>query len=143
MLLLTRVSGLTSGGENMENNNVENNMLNFEKDKNPQQTDTLSDERRVKVMSPSMLVFKRFIRNKLAVIGFIILAFMFLFSFWVRSSHRINRVIASIHLRRWRRSMLSLRLYPQDWKYLVRSDEYLAAMQATAKLSKERTFFCI
>ena len=41
----------------------------------------LSDESRVKVMSPSMLVFKRFIRNKLAVIGFIILAVMFLFSF--------------------------------------------------------------
>jgi peptide/nickel transport system permease protein len=41
----------------------------------------LSDESRVKVMSPAMLVFKRFIRNRLAVIGFIILAFMFLLSF--------------------------------------------------------------
>lgn len=41
----------------------------------------LDDARRVKVLSPGMLVFKRFIRNRLAVIGFVILLFMFLFSF--------------------------------------------------------------
>jgi peptide/nickel transport system permease protein len=41
----------------------------------------LDDARRVKVLSPGMLVFKRFIRNKLAVIGFGILFFMFTFSF--------------------------------------------------------------
>jgi peptide/nickel transport system permease protein len=41
----------------------------------------LDDARRVKVLSPGMLVFKRFIRNSLAVIGFGILLFMFLFSF--------------------------------------------------------------
>lgn len=41
----------------------------------------LDDARRVKVLSPGMLVFKRFIRNKLAVVGFGILLFMFLFSF--------------------------------------------------------------
>ncbi len=42
---------------------------------------SLSDERRVKVLSPSMLVMKRFIRNKLAITGLIILVVMFLFSF--------------------------------------------------------------
>ncbi len=41
----------------------------------------LDDSRRVKVLSPGLLVFKRFIRNSLAVIGIIILLFMFLFSF--------------------------------------------------------------
>jgi len=41
----------------------------------------LDDARRVKVLSPGMLVFKRFIRNKLAVVGLVILVFMFLFSF--------------------------------------------------------------
>lgn len=41
----------------------------------------LDDARRVKVLSPGMLVFKRFIRNSLAVIGFVILVFMFVFSF--------------------------------------------------------------
>lgn len=41
----------------------------------------LDDARRVKVLSPGMLVFKRFIRNKLAVIGFAIIVAMFLFAF--------------------------------------------------------------
>lgn len=41
----------------------------------------LDDARRVKVLSPGMLVFKRFIRSVLAVVGFGILLFMFLFSF--------------------------------------------------------------
>jgi peptide/nickel transport system permease protein len=41
----------------------------------------LDDARRVKVLSPGMLVFKRFIRNSLAVVGFGILLFMFLFAF--------------------------------------------------------------
>ena len=41
----------------------------------------LDDARRVKSLSPGMLVFKRFIRNKLAVVGLVILVFMFIFSF--------------------------------------------------------------
>ena len=36
----------------------------------------LDDARRVKVLSPGMLVFKRFIRNKLAVAGIIILGIL-------------------------------------------------------------------
>jgi peptide/nickel transport system permease protein len=42
---------------------------------------SLDDSRRIKVQSPSMLVFRRFIRNKLAVVGLIILLFMFSFAF--------------------------------------------------------------
>ena len=41
----------------------------------------LDDARRVKVLSPGMLVFNRFRRNRLAVVGFVILLFMFAFSF--------------------------------------------------------------
>ncbi len=41
----------------------------------------LGDEQRVKVLSPGMLVIKRFIRNKLAIVGSIIILFMFVFSF--------------------------------------------------------------
>lgn len=41
----------------------------------------LDDDQRVKVLSPSMLVFKRFIRNKLAIIGSFIIVGMFLFAF--------------------------------------------------------------
>ena len=42
---------------------------------------SLNDDRRVKVLSPGMLVAKRFIRNRMAVTGLVILGFMFVFSF--------------------------------------------------------------
>lgn len=41
----------------------------------------LADTQRIKVLSPSRLVTKRFLRNKLAIIGLCILVTMFLFSF--------------------------------------------------------------
>ncbi len=41
----------------------------------------LDDEQRIRVLSPGMLVTKRFLRNRLAVIGLVILVTMFLFSF--------------------------------------------------------------
>ena len=42
---------------------------------------SLNDDRRVKTLSPGAMVTKRFLRNKVAVTGLIILAFMFIFSF--------------------------------------------------------------
>lgn len=44
-------------------------------------TQKLDDERRVRVLSPGMLVFKRFMRNKLAITGLVILVVMFAFAF--------------------------------------------------------------
>jgi len=41
----------------------------------------LDDERRVKVLSPGAMVAKRFFRNRVAVLGLVILTIMFLFSF--------------------------------------------------------------
>ncbi len=53
-----------------------------EQEKNAQfGAEPLSDERRVKVLSPTMLVMKRFIRNRLAITGLVILIVMVLFSF--------------------------------------------------------------
>ena len=51
------------------------------KNKNSFGTQKLDDERRVRVLSPGMLVFKRFMRNKLAITGLVILVLMFAFSF--------------------------------------------------------------
>ena len=63
--------------ENEKNlNNVENTQAAGE-----QEHLALDDARRVKVMSPGMMVFKRFVRNKLAIVGFCIIVFMFIFSF--------------------------------------------------------------
>jgi peptide/nickel transport system permease protein len=42
---------------------------------------SLNDDRRVKVVSPGALVVKRFFRNRLAVLGLIMLLVMFVFSF--------------------------------------------------------------
>jgi peptide/nickel transport system permease protein len=52
-----------------------------EDNKKPEAAKALADEKRVKVLSPGMMVYKRFIRNKLAIAGMIILVSMFLFSF--------------------------------------------------------------
>lgn len=41
----------------------------------------LDDAQRVKVLSPGMMVIKRFLRNKLAILGMVIIILMFLFSF--------------------------------------------------------------
>lgn len=41
----------------------------------------LGKEHRVRVLSPGMMVFKRFVRNKLAIIGVVTIVLMFLFSF--------------------------------------------------------------
>ena len=42
---------------------------------------SLNDDRRVKVLSPGALVVKRFFRNRLAVLGLVMLGIMFVFSF--------------------------------------------------------------
>ncbi len=42
---------------------------------------SLSDDRRVKVLSPGAMVAKRFFRNRTAMVGLVILLFMFAFSF--------------------------------------------------------------
>ncbi len=41
----------------------------------------LDDARRTKVLSPTMLVMRRFFRNRLAIVGLVILVIMFVFSF--------------------------------------------------------------
>ena len=59
---------------------------------------SLDDGRRVKVLSPGMMVFKRFIRNKLAIAGIIILVFMFVFSFFggLLSPYRQDQVFYKV-----------------------------------------------
>lgn len=59
---------------------------------------SLDDGRRVKVLSPGMMVFKRFIRNKLAIVGICTLVFMFLFSFvgGVLSPYRQDQVFYKV-----------------------------------------------
>lgn len=72
------------------------------KNLNEEQCSTTNKEResaekeasRVKVLSPGMLVFKRFVRNKLALTGFVILVIMFLFAFvgMLFSPYKVSQV---------------------------------------------------
>ena len=48
---------------------------------NEKQQYSLNDDRRVKTLSPSALVIKRFLRNRVAVTGLVILVLMFVFSY--------------------------------------------------------------
>lgn len=59
---------------------------------------SLDDGRRVRVLSPGMMVFKRFIRNKLAIVGICTLIFMFAFSFLggVISPYRQDQVFYKV-----------------------------------------------
>ena len=50
-------------------------------DQAQEQEYSLNDDRRVKVLSPGALIAKRFFRNRLAVVGLVILVIMFVFSF--------------------------------------------------------------
>ena len=50
-------------------------------EKSNEQEYSLNDDRRVRVLSPGALIAKRFFRNRLAVVGLVILVVMFLFSF--------------------------------------------------------------
>ena len=61
-----------------ENNNTMNNTPS--ENENNQQF-SLNDDRRVRTLSPGALVARRFLRNRVAVTGLVILAFMFVFSF--------------------------------------------------------------
>jgi len=55
--------------------------LNKVQDEKVSTSQALDDEQRVKVLSPGMLVAKRFFRNKLAMVGLVIIVAMFLFAF--------------------------------------------------------------
>ena len=71
---------------------------NVNPDMNNEDQLSLDDGRRVKVLSPGMMVFKRFIRNRLAIVGICILVFMFTFSFLggVLSPYRQDQVFYKI-----------------------------------------------
>lgn len=58
-----------------------NNMNDYEKDTDQEKVISLDDDQRIKVLSPSMLVFKRFVRNRLAITGTVFIFTMFIFSY--------------------------------------------------------------
>ena len=95
---------------------------------------SLNDDRRVKVLSPSMLVFKRFIRNSLAVTGLSFLLLMFLFSFVgglispysedQQFYHTVGQVKDGAGIAE-----------NNDYTYAANGDEFAGAVQSYARLA--------
>lgn len=84
----------------------DDNHLSIDTNEKNTEVKALDDERRVKNLSPGMLVIKRFMRNRLAVVGVIIIAAMFLFSFvgaWISPYGEGPRF--SVQRRRWKKSL--------------------------------------
>ncbi|MBQ4011644.1 MAG: ABC transporter permease [Erysipelotrichales bacterium] len=90
---------------------------------------SLNDDRRVKVLSPGRLVAKRFFRNRIAVIGMVILIFMFAFSFLggVISPYRQDEYFYKIEAVRKAYATVTKNV---QYRYTALSPEYNAVIQA-------------
>lgn len=103
----------------------------------------LDDERRVKVLSPGMLVFKRFMRNKLAIAGLIILLVMFLFSFPLALVTPYGQAQVFKHNEAILKEYASA-IYNSEYRYCVADGNDFggaAQAQATLAISKGKTSF--
>lgn len=101
-----------------------------EKNINKSTSTSLDDEQRVKVLSPGMMVAKRFFRNRLAMVGLIIIVCMFLFSF-------VGGMVAPYGEKQvFRTTETAIKDYAgvaenKDWQYSVaEGKEFPAAAQA-------------
>ncbi len=104
---------------------------------------SLDDEQRVKVLSPGMMVAKRFFRNRLAMVGLIIIVCMFLFSF-------VGGMFAPYSEKQvFRTTETAIKDYAgvaenKDWQYSIADGkDFPAAAQAQMILAinKEQTSF--
>ena len=88
---------------------------------------SLDDGRRVKVLSPGMMVFKRFIRNRLAIVGICILIFMFAFSFLggVISPYRQDQVFYKVDAAN---KEYASAIVNRDYRFTVRDGATLSTM---------------
>ena len=103
---------------------------------------SLNDDRRVKTLSPGALTAKRFFRNRLAVLGLIILAFMFIFSYvggWLMPYEQDQLFF---------RDEIQMKEYAgvtenTEWRYVVADGEQFGAVlqaQFTLAANKKDSF---
>ena len=98
----------------------------------PEEEMKLDDARRVKVLSPGMLVFKRFIRNKLAIAGTIILVVMFLFAFVgpLFTPYSIAQQFTDTNAFQW--SEYATVMYNNELRYTVQAGKTFSKADQTA-----------
>ena len=116
---------------------TENNKYDVEKNVQVEENETysLNDDRRVKVLSPGAMVAKRFFRNRIAVVGLSILVAMFLFSF-------VGGVISPYNEKQFfyrydqRIKEIAGAKENTDFRYLIKdADRFTSIVQATAVLN--------
>lgn len=96
----------------------------MENEKNEMNEVKLDDATRVRVLSPGMLVAKRFFRNKLAIVGLAIIIFMFLFSFvggWVMPYSQSQIFYTTEEMKKDYAGAAKI----EDFRYMTKDDEKL------------------
>ncbi len=95
---------------------------------------SLNDDRRVKVLSPGAMVMKRFLRNRIAVVGLIILAFMFVFSFLggVISPYEEDQFFYTTESQR---KVYAGVVENKEYRYAVADDSFNSVIQAQSLLA--------
>ena len=102
----------------------------------------LNDDRRVKVLSPGALVRRRFFRNRVAVIGLVILVLMFLFSFvgGMLSPYSEDQLF---YRTEYQKKAYASVVQNTEFRYLSTGDEFSSIVQAQMMLAitkNEETF---
>ena len=104
---------------------------------------SLNDDRRVKVLSPGAMVAKRFFRNRMAVVGLIVLIFMFLFSFvggWISPYKEDDKFYTEVALQKEYASAIE----NKETRFIAAEDQdYPSILQAKTQLAinkQEETF---
>ena len=102
----------------------------------------LNDDRRVKVLSPGALVRRRFFRNRVAVIGLVILVLMFLFSFvgGMISPYSEDQLF---YRTEYQKKAYASVVQNTEFRYLSTGDEFSSIVQAQMMLAitkNEETF---
>ena len=98
-------------------------------------SNTLDDENRIKVLSPGMLVMKRFMRNKLALTGLVILVVMFLFAFVGGLLSPYNQAQVFKHDEEILKDYASAQYNTEMRYFLMEGEEFSNAAQAQMALA--------
>ncbi len=90
---------------------------------------SLNDDRRVKVLSPGALVRRRFLRNRIAVVGLVTLILMFLFSFvggWI-SPYKEDQLFYRIDMQSKQFAAVAEN---KDFQYTAKDDRFTSILHA-------------
>lgn len=110
---------------------------------NPEPEIRLDDQNRIRVLSPGLLIWRRFVRNKLAIAGMIILIAMFVFSFigGLVSPYKQQQVFRKTEstMREYASAMIN-----EDLRYIIKDGEKFSNIAAAnfvlAKNNNRTTF---